>query len=320
MRLFKKLLPLLLGALMVLSLDSCFVAKSISKNSDNFRNISQKTYTAAEMANLKSTTTLFLLRKEDAKNRADFEKAIKSAWNLTDIKLIDYTELPNYQDGNYSFFTIKGYNTNVQGKTISYNIPHIYLTLETVGRDEDGEIQITDYCRIELFMDSYSMSRALSMDTKEAISDLYEHSNIKNWTPAMLGFYLNEVQQQLQNSKREWLYEATKNENALKGLARSTLYVPHYVLTKYNKWSGSETDQHDPEDLFDDYPYKYEIIDSDELSEKVLAGEARYVLDYVRSTTDNFIRVFDTEKGRIYQAYEGGEYNLKSKYIRRIAD
>jgi hypothetical protein len=320
MRIASILLKASLLLAIVISLDSCrAIAKSISKNKENFHAMGEKEFTQQEIDLLKNSTTLFLLRQQDMKQRAKFEKAINEAWDFTPVRVIGYEELENVAPGRYSVFTMAGYNTAVSGRTIAYNIPHLYLTLSIRTFDKEGEVdQSIDYCRIELFMDAYTGNVVTSNDPDQVIDMLYARSTIKNWTPGMLTLYLKEVQQNLERSRREWLYQDTEKEQALTGLKRDTLFAPHYVLTKYNKFTGSEAEQIEAEDLFKKYPYPYKVVYDDELSELILAGKARYVFDYVRSTTDNFIRVYDTQKGKIYQKYEPKEYNLKAKYLKRI--
>ena len=75
---------------------------------------------------------------------------------------------------------------------------------------------------------------------------------------------------------------------------------------------------HDPTELFEDYPFPYKIINSDDLSDKILNEEVEYVFDYVKSSTENFIRVYSLTNGKIYQGYQALAYNLKSKNIKKI--
>ena len=134
----------------------------------------------------------------------------------------------------------------------------------------------------------------------------------------MLKLYLKEVQTDLEQSKRSFLFESVKNEAKIQKLKNDTLFVPSYVLTKFNKFNGRENKSHESSELFKGYPYPYQIIDPDELSRKVVDEEIEYVFDYVKSSTDNFIRVFSLSGGMIYQSYKAVSYNLKSKNINKI--
>ena len=157
------------------------------------RNFSERLFTAEELGLLKSTTTLFLLRKQDLNKKEEFEKAISSVWNYTNIKVINYDELESYKDGNYSLFILEGYNTSVQNyrnnvPTLSYDISHLFLTLKysyleknKKGKEEEKSI---NYCRIELFTDYGSMFTMTNNDSEEVIDLVYNSGVLKNWSPA----------------------------------------------------------------------------------------------------------------------------------------
>lgn len=307
----------------MMSLNSCFLLKEFTKHIDLSRNICEKTFSTEEIEALKGTTTLFFLKRNDSHLRDEFEKAIKSAWTFTDIEVIEYFDLPKYTAGNYSYFLMEGFASVSYDKYGNRLVSlDIFLSLEAMVLDENGDFESVNFCRIELYPDLFTNVRVFSKSTtKGFIEDLYEYSNLKNWTPAMLGLYLKEVQNQLQNSRREWLYETTSDKAALKGLKYDTLYVPHYFVSDHNGWVGTKEEIKKKKKLFKKYPFAYEIVDSDVLSEKILSGEARYVLDYVRDKTEHFIRVYDTEIGCIYKRHKRSLiFKLGSKDIKRIIE
>lgn len=101
-------------------------------------------------------------------------------------------------------------------------------------------------------------------------------------------------------------------------LSHDTLFVPDYVLVKFNMFNGDESQRHAVDELFKDYPYPYEILHPDLLSERIAAGQVRYVFDYVKSSSDNYIRIYELSKGKIYQEYKSISYNLSSKDLKKI--
>jgi len=159
------------------------------------------------------------------------------------------------------------------------------------------------------------------MKTKkeEVFEKLYMEGVFKNWSPGMIQLYVQDVQQQLRNSKRAYLFESIKNEEALGRLKRDTLYVPEHILTKFNPMNGNETIR-DEQVLFDKYTFPYKIVPTEELSQKIVDKKINYVLDYVKSSADNYVRVYNVQQGRIYQLYKSRSYNIKSKDIMKIIE
>jgi hypothetical protein len=103
------------------------------------------------------------------------------------------------------------------------------------------------------------------------------------------------------------------NEQELNKLKTSTLYVPDYVLVKFNMFTGDESKQHKEEDLFEDYKLKYQVLSTKKLNDNILSDPAGfYYLLYVKSSTDKFVSVVNSKTGEIiYSEYTGVKYNLK---------
>lgn len=296
--------------------------------------INERVFTEIEINELINSTTVFFLRKEDMVKKDLFEEAVKSVWDFTEIKVDYYGNFNKYQDGNHSFFYISGYNTHVQSdntnrfgvqqESISFDKPHLFLTLQLPksGVDKKGnEIDKSlNFCRIELFGGPKTMKHVITHQGYGAIEAIYNGSLINNWSPGMLQVYLKEVQKELKNSRREYLFENFQNPVELKRLSDKTLYIPFYILIKANtvKIQGEENEIHVPDELFQFYPYKFQIISTGEISNKLLQEEEVFVLDYVNSSSDKFIRIFSNKKGKIYQKYAGNSYNLKPKDFKKI--
>ena len=83
--------------------------------------------------------------------------------------------------------------------------------------------------------------------------------------------------------------------------------------------NGNETIR-DEQVLFDKYTFPYKIVPTEELSQKIVDKKINYVLDYVKSSADNYVRVYNVQQGRIYQLYKSRSYNIKSKDIMKIIE
>lgn len=305
--------------------------KGVTDRNDQF-NSSERLFTLPEMDRLKNSTVLFVLREDDLAIRKEYEKAIKFAWKLNNINVVSLKEMRNLPAGDYSFFEIVGYTnssseSNSYGESIlSQSFSHLYLTLKHSVKDGENSDIETDYCRIELFPDNNTLdlvqNNQSNIANSASINDfndfMYYNGTIKNWKPGFLKLYLSDVSSNLLNSQREFLYESMTEKAEIEKLKNDTLYVPNYLLEKVKKRRGEESTKLLPEKIFADYPHPYKIVDEKRLSGYILNNSVEYILDYVRSNTDQYLRVFSLSKGKIYQKYSPNQLNIVPKDIESI--
>lgn len=298
---------------------------------DGIENFGERIFTNEEMEHLKNTTTLFLLRMEDLDRKSEFEKAIRSGWDFTEIKVIGHEELGNYKGKSYSYFFLEGYNKSYNSEFMdqpgqTYNAPQLYLTLKSsmskVNKEGKSFRKEINYCRIELFPDTKTAFIVTNLASKDLTPYcpvmLYTRGIIRNWTPGMMTVYLKDVQANLEKSKRAFLQVSIKEDDVIENLKNHTLYVPKYALTKCDKYTGDENKMHSTNSLFKRYTHDYEIVEAEELSRKIEAGQVDYVLDYVRSSGTKYVRIFSLSHGKIYQECKVPSYNLKPKDLGSI--
>lgn len=316
----QKLIFFLLISVVLLS-NSC-ISGAIA-DAQNEQHMSDRTFTAEEMKKLKSTKTVFFIRENDKKLRDEFEVNIKDAWTLTPIELAPYSEADNYlKREGYSYFFIEGRSTTSKYGTNT----HIYLTLKIPAYEYDKKGRVSKdnsihYCRIELYPAFETVSVLMKSKPDEALRKLYTDSDIRNWSPAVLGLYLKDVQKQLEKSKREYLFASVSNEKMLAKLKKDTLYIPDYCLIKFGKFTGDESKRVEAKELMEDYKYKYKIVTVQELNDRLNHDELEtHVLDYVKSSTEKLVRVYSSKSGKIYQRYRPISYNLKSGDLGDIFD
>ncbi len=278
--------------------------------SKDLMNREGKKFSQSEINKLKNTTTLFVLRDQDLEQKEEFEAAINSIWDFTELVFIPLSELEEHlEDDNYSCFFIQGHNKHYSGEYTSSNMTYLYLTLL------DGE---NAYCRIELFPDYPTMKRVTDNIDNNALGKIYQESTIKNWTPAHLSMYLAEVQENLKNAIRADLNESVRLNKHQNFSKEDILYVPEYVKYKYNPWDGSEAEEYDMEELFKDCPMTVEIISMSSLSEKIENQEIDYIFDYVKSSNIVFTGFYSLNDGMMCRNMRAPAYNLKSKDIKKM--
>lgn len=278
-------------------------------------------FSKEDLSKLKASKTVFVYRDSD--DLEALEKAIREVWTLTEISFIPFSELKKVDLKNSSVFSIAGINTNVSGYSsgMSYDNTHIYLNLWMQGRNKKGKQVKKSYCRVELHPTYTDYANVTGQRSKDALRYIYEEGTLKNWSIGFLKNYLKNVNDLLLAEEERWLFQTDNKNKELKKLKGKTLYVVDYAMVKFNKFSGDESKRHKEEKLFKSYPYKYQLIKAEDLSKKILESEkAFYYLVYVKSSTDKYIYVYNSETGAIvYSKYKGASYNLKDSDLKDLA-
>lgn len=282
----------------------------------------------SEIAKVKNGTTYIAMKDPNAPKAKEFVEAIKNSWTLSKFEFIKYSEIEKYIAPTSSFLTIGGYETNAQFTTlyrngsskngINWSNTHIYLELWTCSDkyfaakkkkafDNKDKNQVA---RIELFTDFPTL-----MNPDNLYQTDYDASgHIRNWSPAILKNYIQSLTMFVNKGEEKKLYDEVINKAEVKNLANTTLFVPDYVLTKFNKFTGDESKKHDEKDIFEDYKFNYKLISTDELNTKILNDKNPFFyMIYIKSSTDKFVSVINSATGElIYSAYEPVSYNLKA--------
>lgn len=301
------------------------------------RSLSQISVTnIGELDKIKSGTMYVAMNDPQDSTSLEYIEIFRNYWSLSEIQFIKYVEISNYISENSSFFTMGGYETNSQFQTLyangssKYGIDmtntHLYLELWTCNRSyfdkenlkernfsDRDKIQVA---RIEFFTDFETLSSPENLFDSEYDGE----GHIRNWSAGLLKNYLQNLNQLLQNSTERGLFDESINKVELNKLKKTTLYVPNYVLTKFNAFTGDESKQHSEKKLFKHYPNKYQIITMDDLNDIILSEDKSiYYLIYVKSSTDKFITVINSSSGEmIYSKYTPVSYNIKGSDIKAI--
>jgi hypothetical protein len=281
----------------------------------------KKNYADEIIKQLKATKTVFFYKKDNSPSIDSIKKAISSAWNLTPIIFDDIEKFQSYATNpEYSYFIIEGVTTTTSSSTGTYSNTHYYLTLRLFKEvSKKGKVKTTGLCRIELYPNFETMEiGANGGNAEKVITTLYNRGVFYNWSPILLKAQLASVSTNLKNNTRPWLFEDIKDDNLTHLLSKDTLYVPQSLLIGFNAFTGKEKNK--SENVFSSYRYKYRICSDSELF-NIFETEkrGRLLFEYVKSSTDKFISVYDLkEKKIIYKKYTPISYNLKSKDIAAI--
>ena len=286
----------------------------------------------AHIQKIKNGTTYVAMKDPTDANSQPYIEALKASWNFSKIDFIKYSEIQQHLAPENSFLVITSYETTTQFYTrsetgsrrngINYSNGHLYLELWTctdkffeTGKKNFSAGSKVQIARIELYNDFESF-----LDPDKIYQAGYDgDGHIRNWGPGILKNYIQTLMNYLQKAEKQSLYAEYTNQKELKNLTKETLYIPDFTLVKLNKFNGDERKRHDLEDIMGDYEQKYKLIKTTELNQSILNNQKMYYLVYVKSSTDKYISVINSQTGEIiYTRYTPLSYNIKSGDLKEL--
>ena len=298
-----------------------FNTKVIAQQNDYVRFLMEKEiYSEDVMNKLKSTTTVFFLKKATPEELEPIKKAIVEVWKLTPLIFDDISKFNQYAaNPKYSYISIEGVTYLQSGVTLD---THFYLALRLFNDiSTKGKIHTIGLCRLELFASNQTCDMVKkNSKNDDAINNVYNNGIFYNWNPILLKAKLGAAQADLKNNIRPWLFESGKDKNFSKLISTDTLYVPEDVLIRFSMGVGmfsSSKEKKMTENVFENFKYKYRICSKEELY-KIFEIEkrGRLLFEYVKSATDKFINVYDMKDNKVlYKKYTPLSNNLKNKDI-----
>ena len=291
----------------------------------------------SEIEKIKSGTTYIAMKDPNSEKVKEYIEIFKRFWTISKPEFIKYSEIEKYLSPENSFLTIGGYETNTefiklyqngsQKHGINYSNTHIFLELWTCDKKYFtskkknkvfGNGDKSQVARIELFTDFETLSNPDLLYQSE-----YDgNGHIRNWGPGVLKNYLQTLMGYLAKNENLSLYTGSSNAKELKKLKKEALYIPDYVLIKFNKLNGKETKKHDIKDILEDFKLKYILISGADLNHKILKDtNGFYYLIYIKSSTDKYINVIHSLTGEIiYSKYVPLSYNIKSDDFKELQE
>ncbi len=286
---------------------------------------------------VKNGTTYIAMRDTGSIKSREYKDIFIKYWTYTKFKFINYSDISDYLAEGNSFLSIGGYETTTQMSTlysngtskegINYSITHIYLEFWTPSdkylnrKKKSDPFESSDKAligRIDLFTDFPTLN-----SPKNIYKEDYDcGGHVRNWGVGYLKNYLQVFTTLLKAGVERKLYDASSDPVKLKTLKTQTLYVPDYVLTKFNKFTGDESDRHTESEIFEDYAYKHEMVTNEKLNQMIMTSDEKpfYYLIYVKSSTDKFITVMNSATGEfIYTDYTPASYNISSKDLKKLS-
>ncbi len=289
--------------------------------------------------NLKKTKTVFVVPSSlDVEN---FKNLISEVWTFNEFIFVNEQsyneELEKYLSTDNSIIRLidSGYTKSKTGgfmgpqtRTVAEYIVFKFMMLsdfKNVKKNKKGNLKY-DYLNIaEIFFtpnirlrqDFSTIPRIGSLDK---INEKYgEEPGFYNFDLGYIKNYFQELNRRLSNSKNLKIEDGIKKENKIKELKNKTLYVPEWILKKYNPMAATFGKTRTPSDLFEKYEYKYEILDNDSINSKILNGEDFYYLMHTQFNQKKIVSVIHSVTGEIIYLEEEGSYNIKDSDIKSIS-
>ncbi|MBT2561841.1 hypothetical protein J7E50_19945 [Pedobacter sp. ISL-68] len=276
---------------------------------------SQVSYFGAALLNsqkleiFKKTTTLFTLQYADYAELEKFDWAIKKNWTITPYKIIKPEELARYDTvANYSFFYFDGYAEKLDSTTnvnVVYALKLITPSKKPKVKEESILATVTLFADrntnllIETQDQQYGSKRSIK---NNILSNLYNKSNLLNWSPGFLTGYLKQINDGLLASENCSIDYQFYNKVRLPELAKETLYVPEYIKQVFS----SRLALLPPSGIIaEPYNYKLKFVSYKVLDSLILnkAANIKYVV-YTQRSNDKIISVYDSKDDKIiYQRF-----------------
>jgi hypothetical protein len=278
----------------------------------------------AEVAKIKQGTTYFAMKDPASPKAIAYVDAIKKAWTLNKVECIKYTDVEKNIAPNNSFVTI-GANMTTSNSTLASTETRIYLELWTTNgkytydpkkRRHFNQADKISIATIELFADFYAQnnpSALYKMDYDAA-------GHFKNWGTGILANYLQQLTVLLNKDTDCLAKTEIANKEELNKMSTATLFIPDYVLTKFNKNSDDESKKYTVKEIFDGISQAYKVIPISELNDKILTTDTPfYYLLLIKTPTEKFVTVTNSQTGEIiYLGYTGSAANFKSSDLKEL--
>lgn len=277
---------------------------------------------------IKSKTTVFVF--EDF-NTTDINKILSEIWTLNNYIVIDAKDFNSreeeFRNDKYAIF--KGifnkdtrFNTNSQSSTtgtapvstsVYVGLSYYYFTAKKSKGDKP------EY--LKEFVSKIYLSPSLEFGEQVRATNTYTDlkQGIYNYKLGYLKNYLQIINTTISNEGAINAFENYCDKEKIKELKTKTLYVPEYIKTKFQMITTTSKEIN-IEELFKNYDFKYELISSEDLNEKILnKQEEFYYLSYVNSQGIKFVNVTNGKTGDlIYRDYNTSSNNIQSSDIKQI--
>lgn len=233
---------------------------------------------ADNLALLRSSTLVFFLREGEEEDVAAYRQALTEAWKICKTEVRPFRDFAILQDKpGYSFLVItprhENFTTGSQSGSYMRDVGYLALQLWMNKTNKKGEPEKVYFCRIELARDLATNLLVKQIENEESpfYEPFYSLATVYNLNPGFLRTYLSFISSHIEQGKMHDIFEEHAETEALKALAKDTLFLPDYLITSLDK-----SKYHNAAALMADYPYPYSVVNAGTLSVRIMNGDALY--------------------------------------------
>jgi len=248
---------------------------------------------------LKKCITYFVCPQTLLKEREELQILLDEAWDYTDIVVIGNDEVKEYIKKKNSAFIDISILTNP-------TIQEIYMELAIVGEKR------VRYARFNLNFNC-KMAQVIKKDgTTELFKYFDTEADILNLKPGIIANYLKMIATKLNEKEFVDCQAKIKNAEELKNLEKDTLFITDNAKIKFLATAfkfGCETDEEvDVEKLMKRYPFPYQFVTFEELSNKIINGDEFYYAICLKTQDNlNHVSVYKSKTGEcVYNSFSVG--------------
>jgi hypothetical protein len=249
---------------------------------------------------------------------AKYLEAAKKNWTLSNG--IDFLS-PDYAGTltpNDSFLSLEALNERRGSVTNIYYYLTFWTCKEKYFKKERG-LKQSDHEPVAQI--------SLSVDPKAlfGIHDFFKNNDfdgggfLYNWSPGMLGNYLQQMTKLLNAGKKVEIQDDITNKEELVKLSKQTLYVPDFNLIGFSPFLIRKKSA-DEDKIFEDYKYAYKVVKKDDLDKLITESqEPEYYLIFIKDSSSKIVCVINSKSGEtIYSRAKSLSYNLKSGDLKEL--
>lgn len=239
-----------------------------------------KPYREKQLLDLKDKTTMCFV-SPGGKNDKDFRDVINKYWTITKFNIITPEEITKNLDTKNIYFsditnTLYDFNgVNKGTSSFGYQMwsPMPKMVDLNKGREKPEFKYYEQFYEIKMMGDY--------------------------WYAGFFKNFIQQIQDYMKNLAAKGKSDDVADPSKIAELKNATLYVPKYVL---NDASKDKT----PEELFSKYPNKYQMISSEDLNKKILAGEnVYYLITCIYGQNCKIVNVVNSQTGQlVYSLHE----------------
>lgn len=263
---------------------------------------------------IKSGTTYVIMKDPNSNNLAPIKNAIRQGWTFTKgVEFITPEQINDHLKPENTFMTVV---IDVFYSSTTSAFPSIDLKIWQLNKKyllRKGAIEKQDMVNVATITVSTDPNIARNSNQKDVENWNWNLSEkATNWIPGIIKNNLQGIAIRLQEINQPVKKEAKNTE--LSALKNDTLYVAAFSLLDYKGEIRNNSEK-----IFTEYNYKYKIIDSEELNNKIMRGEKFYYATFIRSSSANVFFVTNSLTGKqLFSHTKLANFNLSSKSLEEL--